>query len=97
MADLPTYARVTGDDHARLGGDAGRLTVFHGNRCYLHLVGGRCAALRVDRDTRSFRCSVYERRPDVCRTLARGSPECLAERERKAARAQAMLRVTVQP
>jgi len=87
FSSLPTYARVLGDDHARLADAAERLTVFHGNRCYLRLVDGRCAALRVEGGR--FLCSVYERRPEVCRSLAPGSAECLAEIELKGARTRA--------
>ena len=31
-----------------------------------------------------FFCTIYERRPQVCRDLARGSPECDGERALKA-------------
>jgi uncharacterized protein len=40
------------------------------------LEDGWCAAL--DRDT--MLCTIYERRPLVCREFAMGSDECLAER-----------------
>lgn len=79
---LDTYVRVTGADWARLGADAERLARFIGHRAYLRMENGRCAALSV-RDSpergREFFCTVYERRPQVCRDLARGSPECEAE------------------
>lgn len=49
--------------------------------------GGRCAALAWNRESESgevrFHCSIYDRRPTLCRELGRGSPECEAERERK--------------
>ncbi|HSC89433.1 MAG TPA: zinc/iron-chelating domain-containing protein, partial [Polyangiaceae bacterium] len=57
-----------------------------GNRCYMRLVDGHCAALIVDPSDRSFRCSVYERRPDVCRWLERGSGQCRADRHEKGER-----------
>jgi Fe-S-cluster containining protein len=38
---------------------------------------GWCVAL--DRDT--MRCTIYARRPQVCRDFATGSAECRAERE----------------
>ncbi|MFO0694942.1 MAG: YkgJ family cysteine cluster protein [Polyangiales bacterium] len=79
FSSLPTYVRVTGDDHERLGEDAESLTHFVGNRCYLRTVEGRCAALRVDGKAGTFVCTVYERRPSTCRQLERGSPECLGE------------------
>lgn len=81
---LPTYVRVSGDDYDRLGDDAERLTTFIGNRCYLRIEDGRCKALR--RDERGYPCSVYERRPETCRTLERGSAECLGERATKRTR-----------
>ncbi len=79
---LDTYVRVTGADWARLGADAERLVRFIGHRAYLRMEHGRCAALEV-RETqergREYFCTVYESRPQVCRDLARGSPECEAE------------------
>lgn len=83
FSSLPTYLRVTGDDHARLGDDAERLTTFVGTRCFMRLVDGHCAALRVDAASRTFVCGVYERRPEACRVLERGSPECAGERAEK--------------
>jgi Fe-S-cluster containining protein len=80
------YLRVAGVDYDRLGDDAARLTHFIGNRCYMRLEHGHCAALVVDVETRRFLCSVYERRPDVCRWLERGSGQCRADRHEKAER-----------
>ena len=77
FSTLDTYVRVTGDDHARLGEAADRLVVFSGNRAYMRMEGGRCAALAVEGER--FVCTVYEARPETCRDLARGSPECLGE------------------
>jgi len=84
---LPTYVRVSGDDYARLGDDAERVTTFIGNRCYLRIEHGHCAAL--ESDERGFPCGVYERRPATCRSLERGSPECLGEIASKAGRVAA--------
>jgi len=85
--------RVTGGDWERLGADAERVARFIGNRAYMRMAaGGHCAALEVRATAdgaREFFCTVYERRPQVCRDLARGSPECAGERELKAARVQA--------
>jgi Fe-S-cluster containining protein len=86
FSDLETAIRVTGDDHERLGEDAARLVRFVGNRAYMRLTDGHCAALRVEPEGR-FVCSVYEARPVVCRDLERGSPHCAAERFAKQARA----------
>ena len=79
---LETYVRVTGDDWSRLGADAKRLARFVGHRAYMRMERGRCAALAVRESAergREYFCTVYERRPQVCRDLARGSPECEAE------------------
>ena len=90
--------RVTGDDHARLGARADELTRFVGNRAYMKMTDGHCAALRIETlakdasyashegaDAR-FVCGVYDERPDVCRDLARGSRECLGEIATKGSR-----------
>src|SRR5258708_39575866 len=79
FSQLETYVRVTGDDHARLGSRAEDLVWFDGNRAYMRMVDGRCAALRVERTSGQFVCSAYETRPQTCRDLARGSGACLGE------------------
>ncbi len=79
---LETYVRVTGEDWERLGADAERLARFVGHRAYLRMEGGHCAALAIrgaSDGAREYFCSIYPRRPNVCRELARGSPECEAE------------------
>jgi Fe-S-cluster containining protein len=94
FSDLPTYVRVTGDDHARLGERAEDLTIFSGNRAYMRLVDGHCAALEVEADTGLFRCTVYADRPAICRELARGSGACEGEIATKGERPRlALLRV----
>jgi uncharacterized protein len=82
--------RVTGDDHDRLGDAVDDLVHFVGNRAYMRLAGGHCAALRIELEGR-FACTVYERRPDACRDLERASPQCAGELYTKAGRAQARL------
>jgi len=80
----PVYLRVSGDDHARLGDDAERLVRFDGHRAYMRMdPAGHCAALVIDAKRGLFACSVYERRPTICRTLERGSAECDGERALK--------------
>lgn len=76
-SDLPTYVRVLGDDHARLGESADRLCHFIGNRCFMRMEQGHCAALVVEAGL--FVCSVYAQRPEVCRSLIAGSAACAAE------------------
>lgn len=86
---METYVRVTGEDWARLGERAETVAQFIGHRAFMRMREGHCAALevRVDPATgaRDFFCAVYEWRPQVCRDLARGSPECEGERARKVA------------
>lgn len=80
------YVRVTGDDWSRLGEAAERLAQFVGNRAFMKMKDGHCAALEIRQPAGrppEFFCTVYEARPQVCRDLARGSPACEAERWRK--------------
>jgi uncharacterized protein len=93
FSTLETYARVSGSDHTRLAERAEALTVFVGNRCYMRLVDGHCAALFIDVASRRFVCSVYETRPTVCRELERNSPACEAEIHEKSERPSAHLHV----
>ncbi len=86
------YARVMGNDHERLGELADELTYFIENRCFMRIEEERCAALQIEPETGLFRCRVYPLRPDVCRQLEPGSPQCDAERIRKAERAREALR-----
>ena len=94
FSESERHARVSGDDHERLGDDAERLVVFLGNRAFMRIVRdggvGRCAALVVDASG-TFTCSVYDRRPDVCRELERGSPSCEGERHAKVSRPARLL------
>lgn len=88
---LETYVAVTGDDHARLGDAAEGLVVFEGNKAYMRMDEGHCAALLLE-DGR-FLCGVYEDRPSVCRDLARGSPACAGELASKGERPLIALRI----
>ncbi len=90
FSNLETSVRVTGDDHERLGDRVDDLVHFVGNRAYMRLAGGHCAALRIEVEGR-FVCTVYETRPAACRDLERGSLHCAGEIHTKAGRAQARL------
>ncbi|HWZ88923.1 MAG TPA: YkgJ family cysteine cluster protein [Polyangiaceae bacterium] len=96
FSKLTTYAGVTGSDHARLGEHAEALTLFVGNRCYMKMHEGHCAALVIDVSCGRFVCSVYDSRPSVCRELERGSPACHGELHEKGARPGALLRMLEQ-
>lgn len=81
--------RVDGRDWDRLGNEAERWATFIGNRAFMRMQAGHCAALEERRDVTGateYFCLVYERRPQICRDLARGSPECEGERATKAER-----------
>ena len=86
FSELPEYVRVFGCDLERMDERAQRHVHFIGNRCYMRLEGGRCSALEIDPSRRTFRCSIYEMRPDVCRALEPNSSACLAELDAKAER-----------
>ncbi len=86
FSELPTYVRVSGDDHERLGERAESLVHFVENKAYMRMKDGHCAALVVDVATAQFVCSVYETRPETCRDLARASGACFGEIESKGER-----------
>ena len=88
FSESEEYVWVTGYDWERLGEAADTVAHFIGNRAFMRMAGGHCAALEIRRapggDIRYF-CSLYERRPEICRALERGSPECEGDLELKAA------------
>lgn len=89
----PDYVRVTGEDWARLGAEADRWAHFLGHRAFMRMTDGHCAALAVQRGpdgAADFFCTIYERRPQTCRDLDRGSPSCAGELAAKAARVAAL-------
>jgi len=88
---LPTFIRVTGDDHQRLGPRTDDMTHFSGNRCYMRMGEEHCVALRVERDSGRYVCQCYAERPGICRQLVRGSAECAAEWAAKGKRARAAM------
>jgi len=86
----PDYLRVLGVDNERLGERAAELTHSIEDRSYMRLSEGHCIALQIHPSGR-FVCSVYEDRPDVCRSLVRGSGLCRSEVRTKTSRTQAAL------
>lgn len=79
FSELPEYIRVFGIDYDRMDDEARALTAFLGNRCYMRIEDGHCAALKLDAEKRQFVCAIYPMRPDVCRALERGSSACRGE------------------
>jgi uncharacterized protein len=86
FSKLANYVRVDGGDHSRIGAEVDSLTHFAGNRCYMNMYEGHCAALTIEPGTRQFVCSIYETRPNVCRDLERASPTCQGEIHEKSER-----------
>jgi Fe-S-cluster containining protein len=91
FSTLERYVPVSGDDHARLADAAEQLVVWVENRAYLRIEDGHCAALAVDATSARFVCTVYARRPQICRDLERGSPQCAGELEAKRDRPAALV------
>ena len=83
FSTLPEYVRVFGIDLDRMDDRARAFTDFDGNRCFMRLDEGRCTALVIDPVRRTFTCAIYPMRPDVCRSLERGSGACRADRHEK--------------
>jgi hypothetical protein len=100
FSTLPEYVRVFGCDFDRMDDRARSYTHFLGNRCYMRLEEGHCAALSIGMGPAShegglpppgssgprFLCAIYEMRPDACRSLERGSGACRGERHEKGER-----------
>lgn len=92
FSTLPEYIRVFGNDLDRMDDRARALTEFIGNRCFMRIAEGHCSALVVDPEARTFVCSIYAMRPDVCRSLEPGSGQCRADRHEKVDRTLVALR-----
>ncbi len=104
FSDSPRHARVTGDDHRRLGEEAEQLVTWIGNAAFMRLerVNGervdgaalhKCIALSIDAEAGSFACSIYERRPQVCRDLERAGSACRGELSTKTDRPKRALTI----
>lgn len=81
------HVAVTGDDWSRLGEHAEDVTEWIGNKAFMKMVDGHCAALTAHDEGR-YLCSMYEVRPETCRALPQASAACEAEIERKRQRAR---------
>lgn len=85
FSELPTYVRVTGDDYERLGDADAHRVRFEGNKAYMVMEEGHCAALTLE-DDGTYVCGVYPTRPQTCRDLDRLSTACEGEIEMKGER-----------
>ncbi|HJZ83724.1 MAG TPA: YkgJ family cysteine cluster protein [Polyangia bacterium] len=77
------YIDLLPADLLRLGGrTAGRYAVAGGRgRASMQMVHAHCAALLARQG--HFWCRIYGRRPDACRRVEVGTPECLRARARR--------------
>ncbi len=97
FSELPEYVRVWGVDYDRFSDtQVQAYSVFIGNKCYLRLEDGHCAALTIDPILKTFHCAMYEQRPDACRALERGSGMCRADRAEKGERPDIAIEVLLQ-
>lgn len=74
----PRYAMIFEDDDARLIEADRALTHWADGRRYMRVKDGHCAAL--DTTGGLSVCTIYERRPFLCRDYPRGGEQCLAIR-----------------
>lgn len=86
FSTLGEYVRVFGADWDRMGDVARGYTDFDGNRCYMRMEEGHCAALVIDPVKKRYTCAIYEERPDCCRVFERGMGGCRADRHEKGER-----------
>ncbi len=86
---------MTGADHARLGDATDVYVEFDGNRAFMRMSEGHCAALTIVGG--SFLCAVNAQRPETCRTLERNSAECAGEITTKGDRPLTALRAKPRP
>lgn len=77
------YVPVSGDDWSRLGSEAEQWTHWRGNQAFMRMTDGHCVALGIAESAKEgprFICHIYDRPPQTCRDLTRGSPQCEADR-----------------
>lgn len=91
FSTLPEYVRVFGCDYERMDDRARGLVMFLGNKAFMRIEDGRCAALGLDAAEQRWLCSIYDMRPDCCRALERGSGACLGELHAKRERPLVLL------
>jgi len=90
FSEQDRYILVTGFDHSRLTRDEQRTLVeFEGNLCWMKMKDGHCIALVQQGE--EWLCSIYERRPELCRDYERGGDACVVDRERFAPEKRAAL------
>ena len=89
FSDSSAYVPVTDADRERLGAaSASELHKESGGQ-YMPMRDGHCSALHIADGV--FTCSIYHRRPEICRELERGTPACHEEKRLKKAGALRLL------
>lgn len=73
-SDSATFVQLNPEDVQRLGRERTRLTQQLEGQTYMKMVAGACAAL--DTSEGLSRCSIYDKRPELCREFQQSSPEC---------------------
>ncbi len=76
------YVTVVSTDRLRMRVQTqARYVEQRGDRAWLKMLHGHCAALRARQG--HFSCRMYGERPNVCRVVTEGSRECLDARKRR--------------
>lgn len=70
----PRYVLLFEPDLERLGELVPQVTVEIKGRAFLRMAEGHCVALKQDGER--WLCSIYDRRPQLCRDFARGIETC---------------------
>ncbi len=82
------YIRLWAVDLERMGPFREKFSEPVGGAVYLRMSEGHCAALMLDSKERTFKCAMYEVRPDACRVFERGGGQCRSDRSEKRGRAE---------
>ena len=90
FSENPLHVRVFSVDRERMSGPSLRFVRETPEGSAMDMAGGHCAALRVDERGRLV-CAIYAERPDVCRSLVRGSSGCKDQFDRKRGRPDVLL------
>ena len=91
FADSALHVQVFEIDLERMGPRARSFVDKSGAYGFMRFEDGHCVALGCDPTTGLFGCTIYEERPDVCRSLERGTSGCRYEHGAKAGRPDVML------
>lgn len=91
FADSALHVQVFEIDLDRMGERARSFVDKSGQYGFMRFEEGHCVALAADPEAGTFGCSIYEERPDVCRSLQRGTSGCRYEYDAKAGRPDVML------